>query len=172
MTNDVLKIADFGLAREVSSVPPYTEYVSTRWWVNHIQSQYLILCICECMVVGEGAFLLNRVILLCACTCLRECLRVCCTGRAMHIDYLLHFMAFVGILGIEHQKSCYSPNYTLLQLVSTIFISSLLYSCSLWKVLRIFEVFIGVAISMIRLHEIFLYQAWDLLSLCSSSSGD
>lgn len=33
VTNDVLKIADFGLAREVSSLPPYTEYVSTRWWV-------------------------------------------------------------------------------------------------------------------------------------------
>lgn len=33
VTNDVLKIADFGLAREVSSMPPYTQYVSTRWWV-------------------------------------------------------------------------------------------------------------------------------------------
>lgn len=32
VTNDVLKIADFGLAREVSSMPPYTEYVSTRWY--------------------------------------------------------------------------------------------------------------------------------------------
>uniref|UniRef100_A0A2P2LV88 Uncharacterized protein MANES_12G049600 n=1 Tax=Rhizophora mucronata TaxID=61149 RepID=A0A2P2LV88_RHIMU len=32
VTNDVLKIADFGLAREVSSLPPYTEYVSTRWY--------------------------------------------------------------------------------------------------------------------------------------------
>ncbi|XP_015582032.2 serine/threonine-protein kinase MHK isoform X2 [Ricinus communis] len=32
VTNDVLKIADFGLAREVSSAPPYTEYVSTRWY--------------------------------------------------------------------------------------------------------------------------------------------
>lgn len=31
VTNDVLKIADFGLARELSSMPPYTEYVSTRW---------------------------------------------------------------------------------------------------------------------------------------------
>jgi len=31
VTNDVLKIADFGLAREVSSMPPYTQYVSTRW---------------------------------------------------------------------------------------------------------------------------------------------
>ncbi|XP_065875965.1 serine/threonine-protein kinase MHK isoform X2 [Euphorbia lathyris] len=32
VTNNVLKIADFGLAREVSSLPPYTEYVSTRWY--------------------------------------------------------------------------------------------------------------------------------------------
>ncbi|KAH9728704.1 serine/threonine-protein kinase MHK [Citrus sinensis] len=32
VTNDVLKIADFGLARELSSMPPYTEYVSTRWY--------------------------------------------------------------------------------------------------------------------------------------------
>lgn len=28
----VLKIADFGLAREIRSRPPYTEYVSTRWY--------------------------------------------------------------------------------------------------------------------------------------------
>ncbi|TXG54152.1 hypothetical protein EZV62_019408 [Acer yangbiense] len=32
VTNNVLKIADFGLAREVLSMPPYTEYVSTRWY--------------------------------------------------------------------------------------------------------------------------------------------
>lgn len=28
----LIKIADFGLARELSSQPPYTEYVSTRWY--------------------------------------------------------------------------------------------------------------------------------------------
>jgi serine/threonine protein kinase len=28
----VIKIADFGLARETRSLPPYTEYVSTRWY--------------------------------------------------------------------------------------------------------------------------------------------
>ena len=28
----VVKLADFGLAREVDSKPPYTEYVSTRWY--------------------------------------------------------------------------------------------------------------------------------------------
>ncbi|XP_038703748.1 serine/threonine-protein kinase MHK-like isoform X2 [Tripterygium wilfordii] len=32
VTDNVLKIADFGLAREVLSMPPYTEYVSTRWY--------------------------------------------------------------------------------------------------------------------------------------------
>ena len=29
---DVIKIADFGLARETRSRPPYTDYVSTRWY--------------------------------------------------------------------------------------------------------------------------------------------
>jgi protein kinase len=29
---DVLKIADFGLAREIRSRPPYTEYCGTRWY--------------------------------------------------------------------------------------------------------------------------------------------
>ncbi|CAO3587555.1 unnamed protein product [Absidia cylindrospora] len=28
----IIKLADFGLARETSSNPPYTEYVSTRWY--------------------------------------------------------------------------------------------------------------------------------------------
>lgn len=32
VTKDVIKIADFGLAREVCSEPPFTEYVSTRWY--------------------------------------------------------------------------------------------------------------------------------------------
>lgn len=27
-----LKIADFGLAKETTDLPPYTEYVSTRWY--------------------------------------------------------------------------------------------------------------------------------------------
>jgi len=30
--NEVVKIADLGLAREISSRPPYTDYVSTRWY--------------------------------------------------------------------------------------------------------------------------------------------
>ena len=32
ITNNKLKIADFGLAREIRSLPPYTEYVSTRYY--------------------------------------------------------------------------------------------------------------------------------------------
>lgn len=28
-----MKIADFGLAREIRSKPPFTDYVSTRWYV-------------------------------------------------------------------------------------------------------------------------------------------
>lgn len=31
VSKDIIKIADFGLARETVSLPPYTEYVSTRW---------------------------------------------------------------------------------------------------------------------------------------------
>lgn len=30
--DNICKIADFGLAREIRSQPPYTEYVSTRWY--------------------------------------------------------------------------------------------------------------------------------------------
>ena len=29
---DAVKIADFGLAREIRSKPPFTDYVSTRWY--------------------------------------------------------------------------------------------------------------------------------------------
>jgi len=32
VNGDVIKIADFGLAREIRSLPPYTDYVSTRWY--------------------------------------------------------------------------------------------------------------------------------------------
>ena len=27
-----IKICDFGQAREIRSIPPYTEYISTRWY--------------------------------------------------------------------------------------------------------------------------------------------
>ena len=44
---DVLvKIADFGLAREIRSAPPFTDYVSTRWYV--IQEFFLFLREIEC----------------------------------------------------------------------------------------------------------------------------
>lgn len=33
VSKHIIKIADFGLAREINSSPPYTEYVSTRWYV-------------------------------------------------------------------------------------------------------------------------------------------
>ncbi|XP_044466077.1 cyclin-dependent kinase F-4-like isoform X2 [Mangifera indica] len=32
VSKDIIRIADFGLAREINSSPPYTEYVSTRWY--------------------------------------------------------------------------------------------------------------------------------------------
>jgi len=32
VSKDLIKLADFGLAREIISQPPYTEYVSTRWY--------------------------------------------------------------------------------------------------------------------------------------------
>ena len=32
VSGDKIKIADFGLAREIRSVPPYTDYVATRWY--------------------------------------------------------------------------------------------------------------------------------------------
>lgn len=31
-SNNNIKIADFGLAREIRSMPPYTDYISTRWY--------------------------------------------------------------------------------------------------------------------------------------------
>ena len=30
--NGIIKIADFGLAKEINSKPPFTDYVSTRWY--------------------------------------------------------------------------------------------------------------------------------------------
>ena len=30
--NGTVKIADFGLVREIRAQPPFTEYVSTRWY--------------------------------------------------------------------------------------------------------------------------------------------
>lgn len=36
MGPELVKIADFGLAREIRSKPPYTDYVSTRWWEHFL----------------------------------------------------------------------------------------------------------------------------------------
>ena len=32
ITNDTLKVADLGSCRGIYSQPPYTEYISTRWY--------------------------------------------------------------------------------------------------------------------------------------------
>jgi serine/threonine protein kinase len=43
---ELIKIADFGLAREIRSLPPYTDYVATRWLVMafvYFNRQSLIL---------------------------------------------------------------------------------------------------------------------------------
>jgi len=37
---ELVKIADFGLAREIRSLPPYTDYVSTRWYVLYLPVTY------------------------------------------------------------------------------------------------------------------------------------
>ena len=31
-TGNVVKISDFGLSREIRSKPPFTDYVTTRWY--------------------------------------------------------------------------------------------------------------------------------------------
>jgi serine/threonine protein kinase len=37
-----VKVADFGLAREIRSKPPYTDYVSTRWSSFLLSRTYFI----------------------------------------------------------------------------------------------------------------------------------
>ncbi len=32
MNDNAVKLVDFGLAREIRSRPPFTDYVSTRWY--------------------------------------------------------------------------------------------------------------------------------------------
>lgn len=100
---------------------------------------YVHLCVYGCF--GVGAFILNCVILLRACPCTRAgaCLHVnaaaCfCTCLGLNPNNLFHFMVFVGILGIEHRKSCCMPNHTLLQLVSMAFFSFLLHCTPLLNI--------------------------------------
>lgn len=45
MGPELVKIADFGLARELRSQPPYTDYVSTRWWVVLCNSVEVYVCV-------------------------------------------------------------------------------------------------------------------------------
>ena len=42
---ECVKIADFGLARETRSRPPYTDYVSTRWLVHSTANIYKVKAI-------------------------------------------------------------------------------------------------------------------------------
>lgn len=45
MGPELVKIADFGLARELRSQPPYTDYVSTRWLVVLCSSPEAYVCV-------------------------------------------------------------------------------------------------------------------------------
>lgn len=42
--NDIIKVADFGLARDVLSGPPFTNYVSTRWLVFFLFLTLIPIC--------------------------------------------------------------------------------------------------------------------------------
>lgn len=43
VSKDIIKVADFGLAREINSLPPFTEYVSTRWLVvSYVSFHYSV----------------------------------------------------------------------------------------------------------------------------------
>ena len=50
---ELVKLADFGQAREIRSRPPYTDYVSTRWLVHvcstHIHVHAFLCMTCESM---------------------------------------------------------------------------------------------------------------------------
>lgn len=52
-----VKIADFGLAREIRSQPPYTDYVATRWYVRLDGLSWLPGLIKECLI---GYLLMER----------------------------------------------------------------------------------------------------------------
>lgn len=58
--SDCVKIADFGLAREIRSRPPYTDYVSTRWYVQvSLKEIYLLHDNCS----GNSKLLFNEYVL-------------------------------------------------------------------------------------------------------------
>ena len=59
---ETVKVADFGLAREIRSRPPYTDYVSTRWYVSHV----FLFCLLNCFLL----VLLVVCLFVLDCTCL------------------------------------------------------------------------------------------------------
>lgn len=124
MTNDAIKIADFGLAREVSSMPPYTEYVATRWLVlfyQIISSVFMYLLACSliiCYLNKSNYYLLNFVVLAYGSALLHS-------FNSTILVIFKYYGLGICILGIEHQKSCCSPNHTLQQLVRAILIPCL-----------------------------------------------
>ena len=67
---DKVKIADFGLARETRSRPPYTEYVSTRWFGIGCVQWYSAQVFTMCMWAG-------------CCTAAGTVPRSCCLGRTV-----------------------------------------------------------------------------------------
>ena len=44
VSRDIVKVADFGLAREIRSRPPFTDYVSTRWYPLRPTHGHLMPC--------------------------------------------------------------------------------------------------------------------------------
>ena len=44
---DVVKVADFGLAREIRSKPPFTDYVSTRFVRMYISMNVFLIFIID-----------------------------------------------------------------------------------------------------------------------------
>lgn len=62
-----IKLADFGLAREIRSIPPYTQYVSTRWYrapecllestsYSYPIDIWAVGCICYELLTGDPLF--------------------------------------------------------------------------------------------------------------------
>ena len=105
MGPDLIKIADFGLAREIRSRPPYTDYVSTRWYrapevllrrsVSRGRSVQLRIFFFQCILLcphrhmGSGVHHGGAVHLQVSrtsgvsrvCECVRICLEVTMTGN-------------------------------------------------------------------------------------------
>lgn len=67
MGPELVKIADFGLAREIRSRPPYTDYVSTRWWGSFSAWRYAPVFPVDCLnfTLKKGVYLTIKVCVLC-----------------------------------------------------------------------------------------------------------